>query len=270
MLLKAPKIEFWHKSKIKRGSNIRKSRDQEELRRLGESYKRRWIMPLLALEDGTLIDGEGRFLGGCMAGMEEFPVQVVDRVLSAIEIAETQLLSVLQRTDPADYDKAAAMRDMQQAHPEMTGKQLAEQVLHIDPTNLCRYLSVFTCIAPIIEAARLGELGVAKWYTLSKLPPEQQPEGLALALHGASRDELESRGRKARNGEKPAVRVSRVKWVLPSGVSGTLSSVGEGMTLEDVIEALASLMKEAEKALKDKLDAKTWSAVLRDKAKAVG
>jgi ParB/RepB/Spo0J family partition protein len=274
MLQKAQKIEFWHKSKIKRGSNLRKSRDQEELRRLGESYKRRWITPLLGVltHDGfvELIDGDGRFVGGCMAGMDDFPVQLVDHALTEDEKKQIQLISVMQRSDLMDYDKAVAMRDMQQSHPELTGKQLAEELLHIEPSTLTRYLSLFSCIEAVIEAARDGRLTMTKWYALSRLPAEQQPQALALALNGASRDELERRGRKARNGGNPTVRTARLKCVMPSGVVVTLAGAGEGLSLDDVIEVLAELLKAVKKANDDGLDSKTFAAVLRDKAKAGG
>jgi ParB-like chromosome segregation protein Spo0J len=272
MTQKAPEIGFWHKSKIKRGSDVRKSRDQEELRRLGESFKRRWITPLLGVltHDGfvELIDGDGRFVGGCLAGMEEFPIQLVDRAITKNEIRLIQLISVTQRTDLPDYDKAVAMRDVKQAHPELTNKQLADEVLHIDPSTVTRYLSLFSCVEAVIDAASKGLVTVSKWYALSRLLPEQQPPALALALNGASRDELENRGRKARNASLPAVRVSRVKCALPSGVSVTLAGVGTGLTLDDVISTLTELLKEAKRANDQGLDSKTFSAVMRDKSKA--
>jgi ParB-like chromosome segregation protein Spo0J len=246
MLVKAPKIEFWHKSKIKRGSNIRKSRDQDELRRLGESYKRRWIMPLLVMADGTLIDGEGRFLGGCLAGMEEFPVQVVEGALGAHEIEWMQLTSVLQRADLPDYDKAVAMRNVQQAHPELTGKQIAEGVLHIDPSSLTRYLSLFGCINAVIEAASAGQLTVTKWYALSKLSAEQQPAALALALNGATLGDIakhvKQHANAGDNGEADSVRLKRVACALPGGVSVTLA--GKEMNLSTLIKSLTDLLRE--------------------------
>jgi ParB family transcriptional regulator, chromosome partitioning protein len=265
------KIEMWHRDRIKIVSNVRKAFAEEELRRLGRSYKKRWIMPLIVMPDGTLIDGERRFRGGCLEGMEQFPVQVVDRVLSALEIAETQLLSAVHRADLGDHERAVAMRDIKAAHSEMTAKQLAEEVLNIDPSGLMRYLSLFErCIQPVQDAAKEGRLTVTKWYAIGKLPEQQQAAALALALSGTNRDDLESHGRKQRNGNSstPAVKVSRLRCALPSGVSVQFS--GEGIDLETAIEAMKDLTAELKRALDQGLDSRTVVRVLADKAKAKG
>jgi hypothetical protein len=100
------------------------------------------------------------------------------------------------------------------------------------------------------------------------VPGAEQAVLLAAKLSGASRDELESRGRKARNGGTPSVRVARVRCQMPSGVMVTLAGEGDGMTLDDVIETLVELLKAARKANEEGLDSKTFQAVLKDKAKA--
>jgi hypothetical protein len=55
---------------------------------------------------------------------------------------------------------------------------------------------------------------------------------------------------------------------MPSGVVVTVAGTGEGMTLSDIIEELTQLLRAAKRAEQDGLDSKTFSAVLRDKAKA--
>lgn len=55
---------------------------------------------------------------------------------------------------------------------------------------------------------------------------------------------------------------------MGSGVSVMLAGVGQGLTLEDVIETLSDLLKEARKAKDQGLDSKTFTAVLKDKTKA--
>jgi hydroxylamine reductase (hybrid-cluster protein) len=62
------------------------------------------------------------------------------------------------------------------------------------------------------------------------------------------------------------VKITRVKAPLPSGVEVLIS--GKELALEDVIESLSELLKEAKKAGDSGLDVKTWAAVLKDKAKA--
>jgi len=62
------------------------------------------------------------------------------------------------------------------------------------------------------------------------------------------------------------VRVKRIACPLPSGVSIVVS--GEELSLDDLIEALGEAQKEAKKAREQGLDAKTFRAVMKDKAKA--
>jgi ParB family transcriptional regulator, chromosome partitioning protein len=113
-----------------------------------------------------------------------------------------------------------------------------------------------------------GRFGVAKCYAISKCAPAEQQTMLAQLLSGdgATRDELESVGRKARNGVASVVKLTRVKAALPSGIEVVFS--GKELGLDDVIESLGELLKEAKKANASGLDVKTWSAVLRDKSKA--
>jgi len=62
------------------------------------------------------------------------------------------------------------------------------------------------------------------------------------------------------------LKVSRIKCPLPSGA--TIQVSGESISLDDAIEAAQEWIKEAKKASEQGLDAKTFQAVMRDKAKA--
>ncbi len=86
-----------------------------------------------------------------------------------------------------------------------------------------------------------------------------------MKLSGASRDAIEQAGRKSRNGTAPAVKVARVKCVLPSGVNVVVS--GEGVSLDESIDALSEAIKEMKRARELGYTAKTFAAAMKDRSK---
>jgi malonyl CoA-acyl carrier protein transacylase len=118
------------------------------------------------------------------------------------------------------------------------------------------------------EALEAGRIGVTAVYEIGRAPADQQSELLQLKLSGTSRDGLADRVRKQKNQSVPQVRVKRIACPLPSGANVVVS--GEELSLDDLIEALGDAQKEARKAREQGLDAKTFSAVMKDKAKKGG
>jgi ParB family transcriptional regulator, chromosome partitioning protein len=253
----------------KRGPNARSYLgDESELRALAHSYLKRPLHPLICNPDGTLYDGNRRHMGLELIERldAEVDVCVTDELLVADQVQEIQLVSAIHRADLSAYDKAVAMRDIKAARKGLTNKQLAEDVLDIDPSLVTRYLSLFECISEVQDAARAGKLGVSDWYGIAKLAQDEQPVLLEMKLGGASRDELERQGRKRRSGGKPVARASKIKIALTSGVTVTIS--GDDLSLDDAIEAVNETQKEMRKGRDQGLDAKTLQAVCRDKARA--
>ena len=115
------------------------------------------------------------------------------------------------------------------------------------------------------QALESGEIGITAVYEISRAASEQQAELLGLKRSGTSRDGLASRVRRQKKQGVPQVRLKRILCPLASGVSITAS--GSELSLDDLIEALAEAQKEARKAREQGLDAKTFSAVMKDKAK---
>jgi ParB family transcriptional regulator, chromosome partitioning protein len=253
----------------KRGPNARSYLgDESELRALAHSYLKRPLHPLICNPDGTLYDGNRRHMG--LELIERLDVEVdiciTDEALLADQVQEIQLVSAIHRADLSAYDKAVAMRDIKAARKGLTNKQLAEDVLDIDPSLVTRYLSLFECIAEVQDAARAGKLGVSDWYSVAKLPPDEQPVLLEMKLSGASRDQLERQGRKRRSNGQPVARASKIKCQLSSGVNVVVS--GDEISLDEMIDALAEAGKEARKARDQGLDARTFQHVMRDRARA--
>ncbi|MBX3443845.1 MAG: ParB/RepB/Spo0J family partition protein [Planctomyces sp.] len=243
----------------------RKAFDDGELRLLGESLKVRQLQPVLARPDGTLIAGERRLRAAKLAGLESLQVIVTDEPLSDSQIRTIQLTENLHRADLSGHEKWQACAELMCMNPEWQLKDLAGH-LKLDPSMVTRLLSPSKCIQAVQEALVAGRIGISDCYAMSKVDAKEQHELLALKLDGASRDEIEHRGRKARNAPAPAVRLARCKVPLSSGLNVTVS--GEELSLDELIDALGEAQKEAKKARDQALDVKTFQAVMRDKAKA--
>ncbi len=241
--------------------------DENDLIRLGHSYRKRAVHPLIARPDGTVIDGTRRIKGLRLIGETEAEFLITDEELKPEDLLEIGLITAIHRQDLTGHEKWEACEKLLGLHPGWLAKNLAEH-LNLDPSMVTRLLSPGKCIAEAQEALAQGKIGISDCYALSKAPAEEQPRLLAMRLAGASRDQLESEGRKQRASQRvgtPAVRTSRVKCELGGGVSILIA--GDNLGLDEVIEALGAAQKEARKAHDQNLDVKTWSAVMRDRAK---
>ena len=242
----------------------RKTFPEAELRQLGESMKAHGqLQPVLAAPDGTLRCGERRLLAAGLGGIPELEVIITDRPLSDSEIRVIQLVENMHRADVSGYEKWVACSEVMGMNTDWQLKDLAEH-LKLDPSMVTRILSPSRCIGAVQEALKDGKLGISDCYAISRLPERDQAGLLALKLGGATRDQLENKARKKRNGT-PAVRVSRIKCPLPSGSVVQVS--GESISLDDMIEAIVELLKEAKRASEQGLDAKTFERVCKDKSK---
>ena len=243
----------------------RKSFDEAELRALGESMKSLvQLQPVVAKSDGTLLCGERRWRGADLVGMTELSVIIAEKPLSDSEVRIIQLTENMHRADLSGYEKWLACAELIGMNTDWQMKDLADH-LKLDPSMVTRLLSPSRCIAAWQDALKAGKVGISDCYAASRLPESEQAGLLALKLNGATRDDLERAGRKKRNGTS-AVRVSRIKCPLPSGSVVQVS--GEEISLDDMIEAIVELLKEAKKASEQGLDARTFQAVMRDKARA--
>jgi ParB/RepB/Spo0J family partition protein len=245
---------------------VRKVYDPKPLEELTSSVKAFGILqPLLVMSTGQLLAGHRRLLAAKAAGLETVPVIVTDRLLSDSEIRLIQLTENMHRADLSGYEKWLACTEIMCMNPTWQMRELAQN-LTLDASMITRLLSPSKCIVAAQDALRDGKVGISDCYAISKLPESEQSGLLALKLSGASRDTIEQAGRKKRAvTTSGGVKLSRIRAVLPSGVSIVAS--GEALSLDDLIESLGEAQKEAKKARDQGLDAKTFSAVMRDKAK---
>jgi ParB/RepB/Spo0J family partition protein len=245
---------------------VRKTFDQEELRRLGENIKQYGLLqPLLVRKDGVLLAGERRCRAMLLMGIKEAQVIVTEKVLSDSEVRLIQLTENMHRSDLSGHEKWQACAELLCLNPAWQMKDLAQH-LNLDPSMVTRLLSPSNCIPAWQEALAAGKVGISDCYAASKLDAQAQAGLLALKLSGASRDAIEQAGRKSRTSTPNAVRVTRIKCQVP-GKGATVVVSGEAISLEDMIEAITELLKEAKKASERGLDAKTFERVCRDLAK---
>jgi ParB/RepB/Spo0J family partition protein len=239
----------------------RKAFDHTRLMFMAASLKVRQLCPIIARSDGTLIDGECRWRAAKLAGLESLDVIVCDEELSPTQVKQMQLVSSMHRSDLTGYEKWLACVELLALNPAWTQKDLAE-LLHVDPAMVVRYLAPSKTSPAWQQALKDGKVGIGDCYAASKAGEAEQAALLAAKLNGASAQELERRGRKARN-DTSAVRTSRVKIPLSGGATVNVS--GDELGMQDVVESLSEALKEAKKAA-ELYDVRTFQAMMKDKA----
>ena len=250
---------------FKVGPQARKHFEETDLRQLGESLKVKQLQPVLAREDGWLIAGERRLRAAQLVGLPELMVVITDEPMTELQLRIFQLSENLHREDLRDSEKWQACSELLFLNQRWTNKDLASH-LKLSESTVTKYLSPSKCIPEAQKALEQGQIGITAVYEISRAPADQQGELLRLKLSGTSRDGLAEHVRKQKRDSSPQVRVKRIACPLPSGVGIVVS--GEELSLDDLIEALGEAQKEAKKARDQGLDAKTFSAVMKDKAKA--
>lgn len=248
-------------------AQARKQFDEGELRLLGESLKVKQLQPVLARSDGTLIAGERRLRAATLVGLPELMVIVADEAMSETEFRIYQLTENVHRADLRDSEKWRACAELLKLNPGWGNKDLAAH-LKLGESTVTKYLAPSRCAPEVQQALEEGRIGITAAYEISRAAAAEQVQLLHLKLTGTSRDGLAERVRKQKRDSVSQARIKRIACPLPSGATVVVS--GEELSLDDIIEALAEAQKEARKAREQRLDAKTFSAVMRDKAKGGG
>ena len=215
---------------------VRKSFDEADLRRLGESLKVKQLQPVLCQPDGTLIAGERRYRAAKLVGLATLEVKIADEQMTEPELRRWQLVENMLREDLKPIEQVDGLEELARLNPEMNNKDLAG-LLNIDPSMVTRLRSVGKVIPAVRDALAAGTIGISDAYAISKLPEPQMAPMLAFKLGGASRDSIEQAGRKSRTGTAAAIRVSRIRCEVP-GRRATVVVSGEAITLGDMIEAM--------------------------------
>jgi|SRR5579872_307741 len=264
MLVKRTELVDKHKIKVE-GGQARKHFDQAELQRLAESLLVEQLQPIGLTPEYTLCWGERRWRAAMLHDkITHLWAVFLDKPMTESEFRVLQLTENMSRENLKPAEITQGIAELKRLDPTWSNRDVADH-LKIDASQVTRLLSVFDCIAEVQKAYFAGQIGGVV-YGISKLPAEQQMEALAMALAGATREQIESHGKKKRNGTREVVRVGRVKIQLRSGVAVGLSGTELGMS--GVVESLAETLKEARKAHDAGFDVKTWQSMMADKAKA--
>jgi ParB/RepB/Spo0J family partition protein len=252
--------ERWPVEKVIVKENVRKHFDEESLRRHGETLKKDGqLRPLLVLPDGTLVAGERTLRAAKLAGITHLDVKVLEEELSPTEVKKLQLIENLCRENLTDAEIYLACRELMALNPGWLKKDCAAAV-HLDASMITRVFGVDELIPEAKEAFLAGKFGFSKAYVIAKAPKEEQPRKLADILSGASRDEVERKGRIGRGKNPDAKKVSRVKIVLPNGE--TVVVCGSGLNMARLGDVLIQAQKEVRKAAPEH-DIKSFQSMQR-------
>jgi hypothetical protein len=241
---------------------VRKPRSEAELRALGESVMRHQEVPLIIDVLKTILDGHGRH-GGVMLIRPEFELECI-QTDENLDASEVQLITAMQR-NLQPFEKYRAMMQWKEVHLAAPDAALAER-MGITASMVSRVLSLSRCIAAWHEAAEAGRVGISDWSAAAQLDERGQHELLAMKLNGASREVLGAASRKRRSGHgRATVRVNRIKCTMPKG--RTVSVSGEGLSLDEAIDAAQEWIRFAKRAVERGWDAKTLERACAAEAK---
>ena len=251
------------------GLNVRKDPREKTLPALGDSLAVRQHHPIIIDPDRTIVDGWRRFLAAKLRGLATLKAIVTDKRVS--EMSETDLrlaqISMAHHTENlSGFELYEGCYALLQLNLDWTGKMLAER-LNIDPSMMTRILATSKCTPEVRAAFRERKIGTGTVYAISKYPEDVQPEVLRMKLAGASRDQLESqrRKKKAKKRNGSISKQGRVALTLPSGATATISHVA---TLEELIQTLTEIIREAKRGQDQRFDLKTLETVLKRRATA--
>lgn len=238
--------------------------NESDLRKLGDSLENRQLSPVGALPDGELIYGFRRLRAAQLKGLSELDVTIYTEQLTPSEIKVIQITENAHRLDMTPFERFVAYDQIRQLNAAWSAKMLAEH-LHLDPSSVTKWLSPGKCIPAWRDALKDGKVGISDCYVASQAPESAQASMLALKLSGSSRDALHrqmQRSNPSTRHEGP--KANRVSVSLTSGAKIVLS--GQRLSLQDVVDRLSECLEAAKKAVKDRLDVRTWQSVMRDRS----
>jgi ParB family chromosome partitioning protein len=212
-----------------------------------------------------LEDGGCRLQAARQAAMQTLLGLDLGKKPSRAELLIAQASIDQHRQTLPPIDKAKLFRSILE-ESSWTARQLSEAI-QVSEGSVSRALALLDLPEELQQQVNAGLLEPSKAYLIRQEDDPSKQLQLASLARGLSRDSLTVAMRKQQAGDGvPEKRMSRVSCPLPSGVTIVVS--GEALSLDNVIAALADAQKEARKAREQGLDAKTFQAVLRDKAKA--
>ena len=218
-----------------------------------------------------LADGGCRLEGAKLVGIRELLALDLGKEPTKGELLLAQASIDLHKQHLPPVDRAKLYRSIM-IERGFNGKQTAE-ALNVTESWLSRFLALLD-LAPDLQV--LVNSGNLEWTKASLIAQatadhEQQSE-LARAAASMTRDALAASVRKRRNGQdnNPAVKTSRIKIALASGVTVTFAAKDDSLDLDQAIDAAADAHKLLKQGQHQGLTAKTIQKVSADRAASAG
>ena len=172
-LVETDMAEKVKREQVRREGNVRLN--PGELEGLAESIRRHGIrVPLQVYPvDGDgygLLDGDRRLIAAEMAGLDEVPVDIVERPDGRERVIH-QLIVNMQREDLNPIDQAHAYSRL--VEMGCTQRDVAEW-MGINEAKVSQTVALLKLVPDLQEAVRAGELSARAGYHLSQLCPDDQ------------------------------------------------------------------------------------------------
>ena len=214
-----------------------------------------------------LYDGGCRLEAIRLAGLPTILAMDLGKEPAPLELFLAQAAIDLHKQHLPPVDRARLFANIM-AEGGLNGKQTAE-ALGISPSLVSFYLPLLDLASDLQEMVNAEGLELTKAVPIARATKDhEQQRELAKAASGMSRQEVVASAKRATNGnDQPAVKVSRLKLLLPSRMTVTIAVEGDGVTLDQIVEQLTELLKQARKANDESLDARTFARVLADKSR---
>jgi ParB family chromosome partitioning protein len=256
---------------------VRRQFIETELRQLGESLKKRQVHAVIArrepklidnvLREFKIIDGERRWRAAKLVGIPTLDAIIVEGDVSPAETKAIQLVTAIHRESLTGAELWEGTTEWLALHPGFTQKQAAEE-LGVSEASITMYVSGSKVLPEFQEMLRQEKISLKQVYHLSRMSREEQRKVLAEGLEKLTAENFARRVRKQSSREPSGARMTRLALPLPDGRTVTVS--GKAVSLAEAIDAMSEMLKAMRKAEADGIDAKTFAAVCRDKAKGNG
>jgi ParB family chromosome partitioning protein len=243
--------------------------DEHELRALAKSLRQRQWMPIVVQEPlAVVLDGNRRVAAAELDGIETLFGIPVTNELTPKEINRMIAQLDLRHQSFSEIARGKLWLSIREEN-SWNNAQLAEEL----GVSAGLLTLVFGTVANPDEIQQMVEDDVCTLrdgYHLSRIEDVNERLRIARELaagrvthHGLAL--MVRKPKQSKNGHQPERRVNRIACPLASGVTVTIS--GEGLSLDDGINALAEVLKLAKKACDEGHDGKSFEKFMKTKTK---
>lgn len=263
MPVPTPKPEQRAPETLKPGRNNRPIVEDDAFMELVESIREQGILQPPAITEEEVIFGNRRVAAAIKAGLKTIPVLVYPAALDKGVIETLMLVENLQRLDQTDFQTYAGLKRLSEARPELQRQEIAK-LIGKSAGMVTQYFSADSLCPEAMAAFRDGKIGITKVYKIATSP--DQLATLAIFLNGGTRDDADRKARKARSSEATAVKAAKIKVPLVSGQVVTVA--GEGVSMEEALDAVQEAAKKLKTAIANGITAKSAQGYWKDLAAA--